>query len=526
MYTFPDRVRYVLNSPSNGDIIYADVVGWGLFKSVDGGFTFEHLPQATSSEHGGSFWAGKLHIDISPSDDNNVYICQQNGTWSSDKGRVLMSRDGGDSWVNWTDNIDGYLKSLLVQTDSNGQDIVYLFTMAKNNLNSKVYYRTHNMPGWELLDKGYPAGMQVNIPRIFFRDSKIRVSGNAGVWEHPLLDNEYEPIVRPWVENKVYSCFNDTVYFNDYSITDHHGVSWKWVISPPPAWIESTQIRNPKAVMGQVGSFDVELVLYKNGREYSKKIENMVTTLQCPSIEDCSNPDYLPKDEWKLMRVSSEEVNFPGLATMSFDDDPSTIWHTRWSTGSDPHPHEIEIDLGEEYEISALEYLTRQDGVNGRIKDFELFLSVTEGEWGLPAGSGTFVNTSAPQKYEWETGKSARYVKIRVLSEVNDNAWASAAEFSLIGCRSQVTAVHDQNRWSALNAFPVPSQGIFNIEIPDDRIKCIHIYNLGGTLIKEEEVQSGLRDLKIDLSHVPSGIYIARCSTVDHQYYHVKLVKE
>lgn len=526
MFTFPDRVRYVINSPTNGNIIYADVVRWGLFKSEDGGFTFEHLPQATSSEHGGSFWAGKLHIDISPSDDNNVYICQQKGTWSADKGRVLMSRDGGNTWVNWTDNIDGYLKSLLVQTDRHGQDIVYLFTIAKNNLSSKVYYRTHSMPEWELLDKGYPAGMQVNIPKIFFRDSKIRVSGNAGVWEHPLLDNEYEPVVRPWVENRVYTCINDTVYFNDYSIMDHRDVSWEWVISPPPAWIESTQIRNPKVVMGQPGHFDVELVINQNGQQYSKKIENMVTILPCPSIDDCSNPDYLPKEKWKLMRVSSEEVNFPGRATMSFDDDPSTIWHTRWSTGSDPHPHEIEIDLGEEYDISVLEYLTRQDGVNGRIKDFEVFFATVEGEWGSPAGSATFVNTSAPQKYEWESPQSARYLKIRVLSEVNNNAWASAAEFSLIGCRSQVSAVRHPDEWTRLKAFPVPSQGIFHIEMPDSDMKWIYIYNMEGALIKKEEVQNGEKNLKIDMTNAPSGIYMARCTTSDYQYFHVKLVKE
>ena len=526
LYTFPDRVRYILNSPSDGDIIYADVVGWGLFKSEDGGMTFEHKTQATSAEYGGLFWAGKLHFDISPTDGNVIYLCQQNGTWSADKGRVLVSSDGGDTWKNWTDNIDGYLKSVVVQKDSLGQDIVYLFTIAKNNLSSKVYYRQSDMPGWTLLDNGYPAGMQVNIPKIFYRDSKIRVSGNAGVWEHPLLDNAYQPLVRPWVEKKVYPCIYDTVYFNDYSIIDQKDVTWKWEITPSPAWMEGTQMRNPRVVLGQEGSYDVELTLYKNGEAYSRKIDNMVTALTCPSIEDCSNPAYLPKNEWTLMRVSSEEINFPGRATMSFDDDPTTIWHTRWSTGSDPHPHDIEWDLGEEYEIFVLEYLTRQDGPNGRIKDFELYLSTKEGEWGLPVGSGTFINTSAPQKYELTNGIPARYVRIRALSEVNGNAWASAAEFDLVGCWSKISSVHHQEKIPHLKAFPVPSQGIFIIELPDENIHHMHLFNVGGTLVQERKVDGSGTELYLDLRDLPSGVYWVRCATVDHRYYHVKLVKE
>ncbi|MBK6785837.1 MAG: discoidin domain-containing protein [Saprospiraceae bacterium] len=90
----------------------------------------------------------------------------------------------------------------------------------------------------------------------------------------------------------------------------------------------------------------------------------------CPSIEDCNNPATIPKEGWKLKYVNSQEVNDPGLAVMSFDGDPSTIWHTRWSTGSDPYPHEIQVDMEDEYVLSVFEYLTRQEGVNGRIKAY------------------------------------------------------------------------------------------------------------------------------------------------------------
>lgn len=526
LFTFPARVRYLINSPSDGDIIYCDVVGLGLFRSEDGGATFEHKSGATSPEFGGSYWAGKLHFDISPSHPNTLYLCQQNGTWSADKGRILVSYDGGDNWENWTDNIDEYLKSILIQKGKDEEDIVYLFTNAKNNLNSKVYYRSQQMLTWQPMDTEYPSGMQVNSPKLFYRDSKIRVSGNAGVWEHPFLEMDYEPMVRPWVENKVYNCFNDTVYFNDYSIIDYEDVKWQWTITPAPLWIDNAFIRNPKVVFGKEGRFDVELTLIKDGKSYSKTINEMVTTKTCPSIEDCSNPDYLPKNEWKLISASSEEINDPGLAVMSFDNDPSTIWHTRWSTGSDPYPHEIVIDLGGEYEVSAFEYLTRQEGVNGRIKSYELSFSDTENEWPEPIKKEVFVNTSAPQKVQWEDKVKARYMKLRALSEVNDGPWASAAELSVIGCKVVSSSQQNYRTTERLRAFPVPSTGLFTIEVPHSDINSIQVFNIQGIAIDILSPTYNGEGLKIDLNNQPSGFYFVKITTQGQKSYHVKLVKD
>ncbi len=525
LYQFSDRVRYLLNSPSDGNVIYVDVVNRGLFKSEDGGLTFVHKPNVTAANLGGSFWAGKLHFDISPTDANTLYICQQNGTWSADKGRVLVSNDGGNSVVDWTSNIDDYLKSILVQKGENGEDIVYLFTIAKNNLSSKVYYRTAKMDQWERMDSEYPAGMVVNIPKIFYRDSKIRVSGNAGVWEHPLLSSEYEPIVRPWVEKKTYPCILDTVLFNDFSIVDHKDVSWKWNIIPEPVWSDNLNTRNPKVVLGNVGTYDVELVLTKNGKTYSKKIDKMVETLSCPSIEDCSNPDYLPKNQWKLVEATSQEVNYPGLATMCFDDDPNTIWHTRWSTGNDPYPHEIIIDLGSVYEIFSFEYLTRQVGVNGRIKDYELYFSEEQNEWADPIKIGSFINTSAPQKVSLETSVRAKYMKFKALSEVNGGPWASAAEFSLVGCKPQIVNTEILSLEKHPNAFPIPSTGLFYIDLPKEDYKDIRVFNSQGHCVKEQNINPSNEHFNIDLFNQPSGIYFVKFTTIDNRTYHIKLVK-
>ena len=121
-------ILLIFGMDSDPNIIYADVVNLGLYKSEDGGFTWTAKPSLTNAQNGGSYWQGKLHFDISPNDANTIYACQQNGTWSSDLGKIFKSTNGGDSWTDWTANLNPYTKSIVIQADESGNDIVYLFT--------------------------------------------------------------------------------------------------------------------------------------------------------------------------------------------------------------------------------------------------------------------------------------------------------------------------------------------------------------------------------------------------------------
>jgi F5/8 type C domain/beta-N-acetylglucosaminidase len=129
--------------------------------------------------------------------------------------------------------------------------------------------------------------------------------------------------------------------------------------------------------------------------------------------------------------VDSEETSGEdGAASNAIDGDPSTIWHTAWSSGNPPHPHEIQLDLGSQRDVCGLRYLPRQTGSNGRVADYEIYLSDDGENWGEPVATGTFSDDSDEQ---WaplpET--SARYVRFVALNEVNGNPWASAAEISV-----------------------------------------------------------------------------------------------
>jgi hypothetical protein len=284
-------------------------------------------------------------------------------------------------------------------------------------------------------------------------------------------------------------------------------------------------MRNPKIVLGAPGTYDVTLTITKNGNAYTKTIEEMITTTECPSLDNCDNPAILPVDVWNLEYVDSEETNYPGLATMAFDNDPSTIWHTRWSTGSDPYPHEIQVDLGANYDVGEFIYYPRQNGQNGWIKDYELYFTEDLNDWGTADTIGVFAATPEPHKVTFSTPVTGRYFRLVALSEVNGNPWASAAEFEIKGCYHQVTPVKDIELTS-LKAFPIPSSGIFTVPMPKNGLFECEVYSISGQLIRKAVLESKDRSLEIDLHDAMDGFYLLKLKDDQKRLYKVKLLKQ
>uniref|UniRef100_A0A6M3JMI1 F5/8 type C domain-containing protein n=1 Tax=viral metagenome TaxID=1070528 RepID=A0A6M3JMI1_9ZZZZ len=138
----------------------------------------------------------------------------------------------------------------------------------------------------------------------------------------------------------------------------------------------------------------------------------------------------IPQTDWKLLYVSSEEVEHNVVATMAFDGDQNTHWHTKW--GGVKHPHEIQIDLGKEYKIGGFFYLPRQDDSwNGTIKDFEFSVSLDGSTWTEPV-KGSLQKTKSEHLATFAT-MTGRYIKLVSLSEVNGGGWTSMAEINILG---------------------------------------------------------------------------------------------
>ena len=508
LYDFGKTVRYFTMSSKNPSIIYADIAGLGLHKSTDGGKTWQAKGSLYQSPNANANWKGLIHISLSPFNDQVLYVCLSNGTWSADIGKIFKSIDGGDSWTDITSGLNEYMKCTVVQP-SDGEDLIYLFTIARQNTSAKVYYRKASQTNWTLFSDNYPAGMVVNAALPFYRDGKLRVGGNGGVWETLLADTSFTPIVQPWVPVQKLGCYTDTVQFNDHSIAIESHIKRTWNISPAPLWIDDIHIRNPKVVFGKPGNYDISLSLQQNGAEYENLIPNMVTALDCPSITTCNNPDFIPKKDWSLLYYDSEEIYDPGLAKMSFDDDPSTIWHTRWSTGTDSLPHEIHFDLGQEYRLFTFAYKGRAEGSNGRVKDFELYLSNDTLDWGKPVYTGSFQNVSAPQTITLDSnGINARFMRFKALSEINGNPWTTVAEFYLKGCIPPVNSIKDEIIQDEFPVFPVPISHSFTMSLPFGQHFTCRIFSVDGSLKQESTFEKSSDSFSTDISSLQQGIYL------------------
>lgn len=136
----------------------------------------------------------------------------------------------------------------------------------------------------------------------------------------------------------------------------------------------------------------------------------------------------LPATALTVRSADSQEVAAEdGRATNVLDGNPATIWHTEWQAASPSHPHEIQLDLGRAMSVSCLYYLPRQASQNGRIARYEVHTSGNGTTWGTAAATGTWANTTAEQTACF-SARSARYVRLRALSEVTGQPWTSIAE--------------------------------------------------------------------------------------------------
>jgi len=149
-----------------------------------------------------------------------------------------------------------------------------------------------------------------------------------------------------------------------------------------------------------------------------------------------ADDDLIPAAGIKVVRCSSENLANDRRAAYAVDGNPRTVWHSQFSGGLARHPHELVIDLGVICQIRGFRYLARQDsGWNGAFAKTEFCVSNSLDGFGIPIVRATFRKVRKSQVADCKKPIHARYVLVRVLSEVNDNPWASAAEIGVIGVK-------------------------------------------------------------------------------------------
>ena len=143
----------------------------------------------------------------------------------------------------------------------------------------------------------------------------------------------------------------------------------------------------------------------------------------------------LAKRKWKLVEVDSEQP--PDEAgRMAFDENPDTLWHSKYRGGEEPLPHHLTVDLGEQISIRGFTYLPRQDPSDNGVVVRGRFETSTDGqEWVNVTGDTRFDNIRNGrllQVMRLNRPAPARYVRFTALESAGSNRLVSAAELGVL----------------------------------------------------------------------------------------------
>lgn len=223
---------------------------------------------------------------------------------------------------------------------------------------------------------------------------------------------------------------------------------------------------------------------------------------------------------------SEETVGEDGAVANAIDGDPTTIWHTEWSSSTPSLPHELQIDLNDKYLVGQVQYLPRQDGgVNGRIADYEVYVSLDGDNWGESVATGTFENSSSEQSVIFPE-KEGRYVRLVALSEVNGKDYTSIAELNILQ-KSTTTLIADDEstplNYKLLQNYPNPFNPSTSIrfDLPIESKVRLKVFDILGNLVKvlaDNEFPAGKYQVNWDGTNlngenVVSGLYFYSLSS-------------
>ena len=199
LFSFAESA-YVLEfeiSRENPDIIYClvrDNNTCTVYKSFNGGDIFSAVNTVPTNN------ANRMDLSIDPNDTEHIWVASQFGANGQ---KVYASTNGGNTWENKTTSaLDGQnIFDILYQAET--EQVVYLATT------NAVFYWDAEQNDWIMYADGLPLLVRPLKMIPFYRDSKLRLATDRGVWEAPLAVSS-APTAEPITENPIVYCQRET----------------------------------------------------------------------------------------------------------------------------------------------------------------------------------------------------------------------------------------------------------------------------------------------------------------------------
>jgi len=89
------------------------------------------------------------------------------------------------------------------------------------------------------------------------------------------------------------------------------------------------------------------------------------------------------------------------------------------------------VDFGKALTLVGIKYLSRQDSANGRIKRYELLLSMDGKKWDR-VRRGTFDNSTRWQEIFFDVPQKAGFIKLKAFDEHGGSYYTTIAELDVM----------------------------------------------------------------------------------------------
>jgi M6 family metalloprotease-like protein len=230
-------------------------------------------------------------------------------------------------------------------------------------------------------------------------------------------------------------------------------------------------------------------------------------TITIPTVHADHYPEILA-DDWILIGSTPPQAGYEG--EKAFDGDLDTYYHVPWGN-TDPRSHDLVIDMVETNTINEF-YYTANDNYSppweGRIENYELYISEDGVDWGSPIAEGTFFRTEIRQ-YVLFPEASGRYLKFSAVNAFDDDVRTSVAEFTVRGFASSESSITEVDQETSY-LFPNPANEWIYIYSSYNEPVTFEIHNLSGALVMHEQKIS---NETIDISQLNNGVYFVKMSS-------------
>lgn len=284
VYRFNNPINTVVVSRSNPDKIVVST--WGrIYYSLNAGETFEeyNIPEEMT-------YSINYKIAIHPTDEDEIWVADGNpgGFWRTvNNGETWEKIDDGLTITSWDGNYEAHSVGRFFLT-GNDKNAAYAIVYTMGYLNEsystprgRVLYRDNTTDGWVAFSEGLPKVVNLNRMLPFYKEGVIRLATNNGIWQRPLVDDEFKPIAQPIILNagsgdNTTDSYPRTIQLDSYSIVNQKNAEWQWSIVPEPLSISSKSIRNPVITIAPDQTYDITLTVTTPAGSDTKTIEGMI----------------------------------------------------------------------------------------------------------------------------------------------------------------------------------------------------------------------------------------------------------